>query len=41
MAFPRPRLTFLGTGIMGLPMAHNMLAAGYPLSVWNRTPLYV
>ena len=35
---PMPRVAWLGTGIMGLPMAHNLLVAGYPLSVWNRTP---
>ena len=30
-------LTFLGTGTMGLPMARNLLTAGYDLRVWNRT----
>jgi 2-hydroxy-3-oxopropionate reductase len=29
---------FVGLGAMGAPMAANLLAAGYPLSVWNRTP---
>ncbi len=33
----KPRVAFLGTGIMGLPMASNMLVAGYPLAVWNRS----
>ena len=28
----------LGTGIMGAPMARNLLAAGFPVRVWNRTP---
>lgn len=28
---------FAGIGRMGLPMARNLLAAGYPLLVWNRT----
>ncbi|NIM04756.1 MAG: NAD-binding protein, partial [Armatimonadetes bacterium] len=28
---------FMGLGIMGRPMAHNLLKAGYPLTVWNRT----
>jgi 3-hydroxyisobutyrate dehydrogenase len=28
----------LGTGIMGAPMARNLLAAGIPVRVWNRTP---
>jgi 3-hydroxyisobutyrate dehydrogenase len=27
----------LGTGIMGAPMARNLLAAGYPVRAWNRT----
>jgi 3-hydroxyisobutyrate dehydrogenase len=28
----------LGTGIMGAPMARNLMAAGFPVRVWNRTP---
>jgi 3-hydroxyisobutyrate dehydrogenase len=32
------RVAFLGLGAMGLPMAHNILRAGFPLTVWNRTP---
>ena len=28
---------FVGLGNMGLPMAHNLLKAGYPLHVFNRT----
>ncbi len=28
---------FIGLGIMGKPMAHNLLAAGYPLVVHNRS----
>jgi len=31
-------IAFLGTGLMGAPMAANLLAAGYELTVWNRTP---
>jgi 3-hydroxyisobutyrate dehydrogenase len=31
------RVAFLGTGIMGLPMARNLAAAGIELSAWNRT----
>ena len=30
-------VAFAGIGRMGLPMARNLLAAGFPLSVWNRT----
>lgn len=33
----RPSIAFLGTGLMGLPMAGHLIAAGYPLTVWNRT----
>src|SRR3954469_23828969 len=32
-----PRLAFIGTGIMGAPMAGHLLAAGYPLSLHSRT----
>jgi 2-hydroxy-3-oxopropionate reductase len=28
---------FIGLGIMGAPMARNLLRAGFPLVVWNRT----
>ncbi len=31
------RIGFLGLGNMGTPMALRLLAAGYELSVWNRT----
>jgi 3-hydroxyisobutyrate dehydrogenase len=31
------RVAFLGLGAMGEPMAKNLLRAGYPLRVWNRT----
>jgi 2-hydroxy-3-oxopropionate reductase len=29
---------FIGTGLMGLPMAKNILAKKFTLHVWNRTP---
>ncbi|NOZ70589.1 MAG: NAD(P)-dependent oxidoreductase [Chloroflexi bacterium] len=32
------RIGFIGIGIMGRGMAHNLLKAGFPLTVWNRTP---
>ncbi|CAG6396462.1 3-hydroxyisobutyrate dehydrogenase [Actinacidiphila cocklensis] len=32
-----PRVAFLGLGLMGTPMAHRLLDAGLPLTVWNRT----
>jgi 3-hydroxyisobutyrate dehydrogenase len=28
---------FIGLGIMGQGMAHNLLKAGFSLTVWNRT----
>ena len=31
------RIGFIGLGIMGKPMARNLLKAGYPLTVWNRS----
>ena len=33
----KPTISFLGTGIMGEPMCHNLLEAGLPLTVWNRS----
>ncbi len=33
-----PTVALLGTGIMGAGMGHNVLRAGMPLRVWNRTP---
>lgn len=32
------RLGFIGIGLMGLPMCRRLLAAGHPLTVWNRSP---
>ena len=32
------RLGFIGLGIMGKPMAANLLAAGYPVTVHSRSP---
>ncbi|MWA10921.1 NAD(P)-dependent oxidoreductase [Streptomyces sp. BA2] len=31
------KIAFLGLGHMGTPMARQLLAAGHPLTVWNRT----
>lgn len=31
------RIGFVGTGIMGMPMAMNLLKAGHQVKVWNRT----
>ncbi|NWL78856.1 2-hydroxy-3-oxopropionate reductase [Pseudomonas taiwanensis] len=33
-----PSIAFAGIGLMGLPMTRRLLAAGYPLTVWNRSP---
>src|SRR5512139_1457912 len=32
------RVAFIGLGIMGKPMALHLLQAGYPLSIFNRSP---
>jgi 3-hydroxyisobutyrate dehydrogenase len=34
----KPRLGFIGIGLMGRPMALRLLAAGYEVTVWNRSP---
>ena len=31
------RIGFIGLGIMGRPMARNVMKAGFPLTVWNRS----
>ena len=33
----KPKVGLIGLGLMGLPMGHNVLRAGFPLVVWNRT----
>ena len=33
----KPRVGLIGLGLMGSPMAANLLKAGFPLTVWNRT----
>lgn len=37
MTSSQPTLGFAGIGLMGLPMCRRLLAAGYQLTVWNRT----
>lgn len=37
-AAAKPHVAWIGTGIMGLPMAGHLLDAGYPLAVYTRTP---
>ncbi|TDR52704.1 3-hydroxyisobutyrate dehydrogenase [Halomonas ventosae] len=34
----QPRLGFIGIGLMGTPMTRRLLAAGFDVTVWNRTP---
>lgn len=31
------RIGFIGIGLMGNGMSHNLVKAGYPVTVWNRT----
>lgn len=33
----RPHVAFLGTGLMGAPMAANLAKAGFPVTAWNRS----
>jgi 3-hydroxyisobutyrate dehydrogenase-like beta-hydroxyacid dehydrogenase len=33
----KPAVGVIGLGLMGRPMSMNVLKAGYPLTVWNRT----
>lgn len=35
----QPRLGFIGIGLMGNPMTRRLLAAGFDVTVWNRTPV--
>src|SRR2546428_13378617 len=32
------RVGWIGTGVMGAPMCGHLLASGYPVTVFNRTP---
>lgn len=38
MATPLPKLGILGLGIIGSRVAARAVSAGFPVSVWNRTP---
>jgi 2-hydroxy-3-oxopropionate reductase len=38
MPISKPKLGFIGLGIMGRPMAVNLIKAGYPLSIYARKP---
>ncbi|CDF82875.1 putative 3-hydroxyisobutyrate dehydrogenase [Pseudomonas knackmussii B13] len=37
MSAASPSIAFAGLGLMGVPMSRRLLAAGYPLTVWNRS----
>jgi 2-hydroxy-3-oxopropionate reductase len=37
MLYPPIPISFLGIGLMGKPMAMNLIKSGYHLTVWNRT----
>jgi len=37
MAKKRVKVGFVGLGLMGAPMAVNLIKAGFPVRVWNRT----
>ncbi|MEP3563336.1 MAG: NAD(P)-binding domain-containing protein, partial [Marinobacter sp.] len=37
MSTELPKIAFLGIGLMGAPMTRNLLNAGYPMTLWNRT----
>jgi 3-hydroxyisobutyrate dehydrogenase-like beta-hydroxyacid dehydrogenase len=32
------KIAFIGTGLMGFPMARNLLQAGFDVTAWNRSP---
>jgi 2-hydroxy-3-oxopropionate reductase len=34
----KPTVAFLGIGNMGAPMSSRLFGAGYPVTVWNRSP---
>ncbi|MCA8894297.1 MAG: NAD(P)-binding domain-containing protein, partial [Amphiplicatus sp.] len=38
MQADKDALLFIGTGIMGAPMARNLAKAGFKLTAWNRSP---
>ena len=37
MTDQQPHIAFLGIGLMGMPMTANLLQAGFPMTLWNRT----
>jgi 2-hydroxy-3-oxopropionate reductase len=37
MLYPPIPISFLGIGLMGKPMAMNLIKSGYQVTVWNRT----
>ena len=39
MSDEKPSLGYIGLGLMGAPMALRLASAGFPLSVWGRSPV--
>jgi 3-hydroxyisobutyrate dehydrogenase len=37
MLYTKTKIGFVGTGVMGVSMASNVMSGGYPLAVYNRT----
>jgi 2-hydroxy-3-oxopropionate reductase len=37
MTADQTHIAFLGIGLMGAPMVRNLLGAGFPMTLWNRT----
>src|SRR6185503_12849390 len=37
MTTKKPRLGYIGMGLMGAPMTRRLLDAGYKVAVWNRS----
>ena len=38
MSNDKPRLGYIGMGLMGAPMTSRLLDAGYQVTIWNRSP---
>lgn len=34
----KAKIGFIGMGLMGIPMSSRLVAAGFPVTVWNRNP---
>ena len=38
MSDNKPRLGYIGMGLMGAPMTRRLIGAGYDVAIWNRSP---